>query len=253
MFTVVDRVLLRPVPYGDPNNLVILNETDGAGSFGVPWRDIEEWQAQAHSFTAIAFAAPMNGRNYLEGRDAAQQVDAERVTTNLFDVLGVHPSLGRGFIPAAPSFAADSNSGSVILSDTAWREVFAADPSVLGRSVKINNQTFTVTGVMPRGFAYPAGIQNSPANLGRAATRRQRQGSQLPILALHRHRAAPQGVSLASATAEMTLIQKRLGQQYTDAMLRHDHPAPRRSLRRLAGTPIYAKPSSHCLPRPLCG
>ena len=167
MFTVVDRVLLRPVPYRDARSLVTLKETDGSpGAWKTPWRDIEQWQAQTRSFSAFAFSAQMNGRNYLEGRDAAQEVDAQRVSANLFQVLGVQPAFGHSFIPGAPGFAADANAGTIVLSDAAWRQVFAADRNVLGRTVKINNQTYTVTGVMPPCLSLSGRHRKCPAGLG---------------------------------------------------------------------------------------
>jgi hypothetical protein len=100
MFTVVDHVLLRPTRYPDAGRLVALEETNSAAttySWPAPWLDIEQWRAQGRSFSAIEFSARLPGRNYLNGDVAAPQVDGERVSPNLFRMLGVHPALGRDF------------------------------------------------------------------------------------------------------------------------------------------------------------
>jgi predicted permease len=225
MFTVVDHVLLRPVPYRDPGSLVTLQETDGSRDFAAsaPWRDIEQWRAQAHCFDTIAFSAGLTGRNYLEGPDAAQEVLGERVSSNLFDALGVQPSLGRGFLPMSPSFAADKNAGTIVLSDAVWREVFAADREILGKKVKMNNDSYIVSGVMPAGFRYPAGVAKVPQvwipiELGNDDKGRDAKATQYTVVGRLRS-----GVPISSASAELALVQKRNAGLYTDSFVRKDH------------------------------
>jgi predicted permease len=221
MFTVVDHVLLRPTPYRVAGKLVAIEETDGSDySWQVPWLDIAEWRAQSRSFDQIEFAARLNGRNYLNGEAAALQVDAQRVSGGLFQMLGIQPSLGRDFDPHAP----ESNAGTIVLSDAIWKEVFGSDRRILGKTVKINNDSYTVAGIMPPGFRYPAGSGASPQvwlpiqlndddKGGRAF-----KAMQYNVLA----RLRP-GVTLAGAGAEMALIQKRVAAEYTDTDLRKDH------------------------------
>jgi predicted permease len=224
MFTVVDHVLLRPLPYRDAGRLVVLEETNGSPeTWPTPWRDIEQWQAQSHSFSDIAFSSGLTGRNYLEGASAAQEVQAERVSSNLFTLLGVQPVLGHGFFPAIPSFAADKNAGSIVLSDTLWREVFNANPNIIGRTVKINNVSYTVAGVMPASFRYPVGTLNVPQawipiELSSDDKGRDFKAMQYTVLGRLRD-----GVSLTIAAAEIALIQNRNAAQYADEILRHDH------------------------------
>jgi hypothetical protein len=107
MFTIVDHVLLRPVPYRDPDRLVVISESDGKGAAAwlAPWLDIEEWMKQSRSFEQIAFSTGMFGRNYLEGRTAALKIQGQQISPNLFGVLGVQPVLyGRRPSAAIPGF-----------------------------------------------------------------------------------------------------------------------------------------------------
>lgn len=223
MFTVVDHVLLRPLPYRDANRLVMIQETDGtARNWEAPWIDIEEWKAQSHSFSQIEAGGKMTGRNFLIGPQAALEVDRERVSPGLFGMLGARPALGRGFGNA--DVRSGKNEGAVILSDAVWNEAFASDRGVIGRSVRINDSTYTVAGVMPAGFRYPAGIgfvpqvwvaiQLSSDEAARASVKA------MEFTAMARLRP---GVSVEQARAEMLLTQKRIATEYTDDVLRHDH------------------------------
>ena len=222
MFTVVDHVLLRPVPYRDAGHLVTIQETDGsARNWQAPWVDIEQWRAQSRSLSQIEFSCKMMGRNFLEGPDAALEVDGERVSPGLFGMLGVSPALGSGFVNA--DVRSGKNAGAVMLSDAVWREVFARDRGILGKAVRINNDTYTVAGVMPPGFSFPAGISQAPqiwvpAQLSDVERTRAFKAMQFTAMA----RLRP-GATVESARAEMMLVQKRLAAQYTDDVLRHDH------------------------------
>jgi len=223
MFTVVDHVMLRPVPYRDADRLVLIQETDGtARNWESPWLDIEQWRAQSHSFSQIEAAGKMTGRNFLMGPQAALEIDAERVSPGLFGMLGVKPALGSGFVNA--DVRSGKNAGAVILSDAVWKEVFAADRGVMGRSVRINDATYTVAGVMPPAFRYPGGIELAPQVWvaielsGEEKARVSYKAMQFNALA----RLLP-GVSVEQARAEMLLVQKRVSADYTDDVLRHDH------------------------------
>lgn len=225
MFTVVDHVLLRPLPYRDAGRLAVFEESDGSpGDWHTPWRDIEQWKAQSRSFTDIAFSTDLNGRNYLEASDVAQEVHATQISSNLFSLLGVEPALGHGFFLTQPTFAPDKNAGTIILSDALWRQVFNADRNILGKNVKINNVSYSVAGVMPASFRYPVdSLPNPqvwiPIELGDDdKSRSSFKGIQYTPIGRLRD-----GVALRSAAAELALIQKRNAAQYTDDALRHDH------------------------------
>ena len=223
MFTVVDHVLLQPVPYRDPGRLVQIQETDRKTlERGAPWLDIEQWMNQSHSFSEVAMSAPLGGRNYLEGQDSAWEVSGQQVTANLFHVIGVEPQLGRGFVAERPSFTAGNNTGTIVLSDALWREAFGENRSIVGRAIRIDGKSYTVVGVMPRGFTYPAGAFDNrrtqvwiPISLGERDRSRDKNPETYTVLA----RLRPQ-VTLDKARAEMTLIQKRVAAEYSNPDMR---------------------------------
>jgi predicted permease len=225
MFTVVDHVLLRPTRYPDASRLVAIEETDATTttySRPAPWMDIEQWRAQTQSFSGIEFSARLAGRNYLNGEAGALQVDGERVSGSLFRMLGVRPALGRDFDQAVSPSA--GNTGTIVLSDAIWKEVFARNRGILGKVVKINNDSYTVVGVMPPGFQYPAGAAATPQVwlpiqlTADDKAGRNLQAIQFTVLARMRP-----GASIATASAEMSLLQKRIAPQYTDPEMRKDH------------------------------
>jgi predicted permease len=236
MFTVVDHVLLRPTMYRDAGRLVALQETNGTSTtftWPAPWLDIADWRAQSRSFSEIAYSSNVArrftlGRSYLVGQSTALEVGAQRVSANLFTTLGVQPELGRGFSDQTESATANANAGEIVLSDAIWRQVFGGDRNILGKAVRINDTTYTVAGVMPPGFRYPVSDASAPQVWvsdqlsSDDMSGRQFKALQFTVLA----RLRP-GVSVASAQAEMTLIQKRVAAEYTDETLRKDHSAIR--------------------------
>jgi len=229
MFTVVDHVLLRPLPYKDAGRLVLLEEggPDAKIFFFAPWADIEQWKSQSRSFEDIAFSSGLEGRTYLEGKSAAVQVDANAVSSNLFELLGATPALGHGFLVEPPSFAAGKNTGTIILSDTIWREAFGGDKGIVGRVVRVNDTPYAVVGVMPPGFRYPEGTSAVSGQVWTAIRlgpkdRERNFDSDYGVIARLRR-----GVSVQTATAEMATIQKRVAVQYTDAEQRVDHSVVR--------------------------
>ncbi len=148
IFSVLNAVLLRPLPYADPDRLVVLGEraSDGApGNTGyVTWLD---WRERTHSFEQLALVRSYTPTLLLEQRPA--RIDAMRVSANFFHTLGVAPAIGRDFTAAE-----DTPAGwqVVILSDGLWRRRFDADPAVIGRLITLNGGAFTVIGVMPASF-----------------------------------------------------------------------------------------------------
>ncbi len=227
MFTVVDHELLRPLPYRDAGRLVVIQEHGAKerGSWGTPWLDIEQWMAQSRAFSQIAFYRGMSGRNFLEGSGGgAMQIGGTEVSPNLFATLGAEPSLGRDFLQEPVGFGASKNAGTVILSDAAWKEAYGADAAIVGKSVRINDKSYIVVGVMPPGFEYPFGSIRFGVSSPQVWTtitlgeRDKKRGSTYTVIA----RLRP-GVSVEEADAEISTIQKRIAPAYTDAALREQH------------------------------
>jgi len=153
MFTVVESVLLRPLPYRHANQLVYIGPADSK-SFGATsylnYRDIRD-QTQRMS----AVGGYSEDVSVVEGKDGSVSVVAPRMTSNLFSMLGAQPIVGRTFT------AAEGESGGpqvVLLSEGLWRQSFDADPGIVGRSVKVGGIDRTVVGVLPASFRFPDSI-----------------------------------------------------------------------------------------------
>src|ERR1700691_5865055 len=146
IFSVVNAVLLRPLPYPQPQEIVTLNETiigkKWQGSVSGP--NFLDWHAQNQSFSALA-AYYTNGFN-LTGTGEAQRISSAYITPDFFNIFGVTPDLGRMFLPG--EFKA-GGSNVVIIGGGLWRRVFGGDPGILGKSVTLSGQSFTVGGVVP--------------------------------------------------------------------------------------------------------
>ena len=138
IFSVVNAVLLRPLPYADPDRLVTTR-----GSLA----DLRDLQRSNQAFEEMAFWAS-NLYNLKIGADS-QQIRAGQVTRNLLPLVGVQPVLGRNFT------AEDDLQDTVILSDALWRSRFAGDPRVVGKTVDLSGTTFTIIGVAPAWFRFP--------------------------------------------------------------------------------------------------
>jgi predicted permease len=225
MFTVVDSVLLRPLPYADAGRLVLLHEGDrtGRAMWDVPWLDVDEWTRRSRSFDEMAFAGSLGGRNYIEGNATAVQMQGITASSNLFDVLKAQPGMGRVFDPEPPSMAIGKNAGKVVLSYPVWQAAFGGDTGVVGKVAHVNGKPYTVIGVMPRGFFFPRIDPNTaqvwlPAQLGESDKERSYNSANYEVVGRLR-----KGVTLEAAQAEMDAIQKTIAPEYTDEDLRKDH------------------------------
>lgn len=154
MFSVVDQVLLRPLPFDHPAQLVAISEAsydkDAATSGGgISLPDAQDWQARSHTLQSVGY---YTFQMPIVGGIANPHSEPQLLTsTNFLSMLGVQPALGRGF-------AANENSGGashvVILGAQAWHTLFDGDPKIVGRVVPLNGTPHTVIGVMPEGFRF---------------------------------------------------------------------------------------------------
>jgi putative ABC transport system permease protein len=210
IFSVVDAVLIRPLPYADPDRVVLVWEENLAAN--VPRNtpapgNYAEWIRMSRSFSGLA--ATRGGSASLTGDGAPEQIRGRRVTPNFFDVLGVKPAIGRTFTDEENRTTAPV----VVISDGLWQRRYGGDPSIVGRTILMNDNRYEIIGVMPRGFVfrdreidYWSPIAMTPAV---AAAR----GSHfLNVVG----RLAP-GVTLAVASDDMRRVAATLQQQYPDS------------------------------------
>ena len=148
IFSVLNAVLLRPLPYADPGRLVMIGESGSAGAVGnVGYTTFLDWRERSRAFEEMALVRSWTPTLLANGQP--ERVNGLRVSANFFHMLGVAPALGRGFTAAE-----DTPAGwhVVLLSDGAWRRTFGGDPAAIGRIVEMNGVPFTVIGVMPASF-----------------------------------------------------------------------------------------------------
>jgi len=221
IFSVVNAVLLRPLPFPDPESLMAVFETDTQrgllrGSHSYP--NFMDLRAQNSVFEYIS---TYRGGDYvMTGRGEPVRLQASVVTADLFPLLRVKPMLGRTFLPEEDK---PSESGRVaVLSHQLFQSRFNADPSILNQAITLEGIRFTVVGVMPPGFEFP--IQNEPVDFwttiagdasGKDPVTTQRGAHFLSVIG----RLKP-GVTSDQAQAEVTTIAARLEQQYPDTNTR---------------------------------
>jgi len=148
IFSVLNAVLLRPLPYADPDRLVLLGERGPTGfPNNVGYTTFLDWRDRTRGFEELTLIRSWNPTLIVNGQ--AERVSGMRVAANFFRTLGVQPAIGRDFTPTD-----DTPAGSqvVILSDGEWRRTFAADPGIVGRPITMNGLPFTIIGVMPPTF-----------------------------------------------------------------------------------------------------
>jgi putative ABC transport system permease protein len=154
IFTIIESVLLRPLPYAHADRLVFIGPAGDKPGFGATsWLNYRDVAAQSK---LLEYAAGYSEDvSVVEGKDGSQSVVAPRVTANLFSMLGAHPLLGRRFTDA------EGQSGGppvALLSEGLWRQTFGAERAIVGKVVKIGGTPHTVIGVMPSSFHFPEGM-----------------------------------------------------------------------------------------------
>ncbi len=215
MFTVLEATLVRPLPYLRPGNLVTLSVRDTAGKPSFAYlADILAWRDRSHTTTDVAYFD--FDPSYLGSSTdllQAQRVMAVSASANLFSTLGTGPALGRAFLPSEQLLG---SAPVAVLSDTIWRTQFHADPSLLGKTVRLNDIPTTVIGIMPRGFVFPADqpaeqIWTPVALDPKTLARKLFESPSFNAVA----RLAP-GSTSASVATELSTVQHSLLPIYTD-------------------------------------
>ena len=156
IFSVVDTVVLRPLAYRNPKQLLVVHEviptlSHLGGAFSpVNAMHFREWRNVSRAFEQMSLVGIMSVN--LTGTGEPERLQAARVSSNLFATLGVEPQLGRSFLEEEDQPGRDRV---VVLNDALWRRRFAADPAVIGRAITLDGQSYEVVGVMPADFRFP--------------------------------------------------------------------------------------------------
>jgi putative ABC transport system permease protein len=151
IFTVVNAVLLRPLPYAQPDRVVALFEVDPRGrDTGVSVANFEDWRQRMTTITGISLVGAQTAN--LTGVPEPDRLRAGFTTSAFFEMLGVQPTIGRAFVAGEDRPGAHRTA---ILTHRTWQNRFGADPSIVGRSLTLNNEPFEIIGVLPRTFEFP--------------------------------------------------------------------------------------------------
>src|SRR5437773_9358960 len=208
IFSVVDTVAIRLLPFRDPGRLISLRTThqaNGVDRGGASFLDVRDWKARTRVLSDIA---TVTGRSLtLSDREEPERVNGATVTWNMFPMIGVQPILGRQIrqeedTPGGPRV--------VLLSHGVWQRRYAGDPSVIGRTITINGNPHTIIGVMPPKFQFPERAQlwipQTPVEYANPRTKRN-----LAVMA----RLEP-GASIDDARRDITAIAEQLSREQPD-------------------------------------
>ncbi len=209
IFSIIYAVLLRPLPYQNPGQLVRLYETEAApGNYPFTGPDFLDWKTQNHSFqdmTLISWSHSMN----LSGQGEPDHVMGVPTESNFFSLLGARPLLGRTWAQGEDESGHDH---ALVLGYGLWQSHFGGDSKIVGRDVELNGEKYSVIGVMPAGFHFPPEAQLWVPQDMDSKSLGPRGRHQFRVYG----RLKP-GVSLQQAQSEMSVIASRLEQQYPDS------------------------------------
>ena len=216
IFSVVNAVLLQPLPFDQPDHLVQLYHVPPQASFpGIPLFSVSpanflDWRSQAHSFEGMS--AYGFGRYTLTGTGHPEAIRTVAASHGFFPILHAEPLLGRVFLESEDQ---PGHEHEVILSYELWRTRFGANPAIVGNNIELNNEAYTVIGVMRPGFGFP--ISSNPANAPQMWKPLAWTAQERAVRDNHNYRAIARlkpGISLQQAKAELDTISDRLAQQY---------------------------------------
>jgi predicted permease len=208
MFSVVDQVLLRAMPFSRADEVAqMASRTESGGFAPTSLPDIRDWQARSHSFQQIAYFTEQIPT--LGGTDNPRLVPQMVASANLFELLEARPMMGRTFVPADGEVG---HTAVAVLSAALWREMFHGDRGILERTVSVNGVPYTVIGVMPEGFAFPANTGDSAiwTPLPFKDTQMEDRGSAF-LSVIGRMRP---GVEIEDVRKEMNSIHEQLKKEY---------------------------------------
>ena len=210
VFTLVNAVLLRSLPFDEPERIMWLNTRDAQSrDFGVSEPDFEDWRRATRTFSGISLAQ-MGPVNFSADERTSDQYEGVYISANGFSLIGTQPVIGRGFSaeddrPGAPAV--------VLLSYTVWQSRYGGDRSIIGRTIRANSEPATIVGVMPPGMQFPF---NSEVwlPLAQRPTAQTRAGRAGRLLMAYGRLA--DGMTIEQARSEMSGISEQLAAQFPD-------------------------------------
>jgi len=225
IFSVVNAVLLKPLPFPEPDQLIALGNIDtrekGQTDLNaLSYPDFFDFRDQNRTLANVAVYRDQSFA--LTSDEGATTLPGLKVSAEFFDVLGIKPKMGRAFVREDEQAGGGAGGFKVVISDDFWKKHFGADPNVIGRTITLDRRPYTVIGVMPDGFQFP--IQNDPIDfyVSTAEDAANADGSQPPTTERGSHRLHPvarlkTGANIAQAQSDLSTIAQMLAKQYPDS------------------------------------
>ncbi len=210
IFSLVNAVLLKPLPFPGGERLVTVNNTNpgrGQRVARTSLPDFSDFRAQAKSFEALE-AFTLGSVTISEQANPPERYSGARMSAGMFEMLRVKPALGRLFTEAEARYGATDV---LLIGYSVWRDRYAKDPAILGRNVRVNGDPFTIIGVMPEGLKFPMD-ENLWLPLKPTPQLERRDDRRLMLIGIRR-----KGVNLAEAHADLDVIARRLEREYPDS------------------------------------
>ncbi|HKS42401.1 MAG TPA: ABC transporter permease [Blastocatellia bacterium] len=207
IFSVVNSVLLRPLPYKDVDRILTVWESDtktGKKEDGASPANFLDWRDQNQVFDQLATAEPYG--HTLTGSTEPERFRSWLVSEGFFDILKVAPLYGRTFLPEEHQAG---NNRVIIMGEALWRQRFGADPNIVGQSLLLNGQPHTLVGIMPASVEIPSGRMMWSPMVFQASHKQDRGSAYFKVIGRLKD-----GVTREQAQQEMTAIQSRLAEQY---------------------------------------
>jgi len=208
LFTIVRSVLLKPLPFKDPNRLVMLSGQTGKDKYNiVAAGDFYDWQQHTHGFEQMAIWRWSGYSITDDKKELPEELNSVTASWNIFSTLGVQPALGRSFSPDDDSASATKTA---IITWSLFEHRFNGDPSILGKTIRLNDRPFTVIGVLPKWFGYPDPMIQlwTPFHIDNSAENLRSHFSHMGIVVA---RLKP-SVSVEQATQEANALQYQIHQ-----------------------------------------
>jgi putative ABC transport system permease protein len=209
VFNLIDRLILRPFPFLDPDRIMLLAETGKGLDFkkeSVSPANFRDWRDRTTTMTSLSATQWWDAN--LTDRGNPERVQGAQVSAGFFDALGMHPALGRGFVLDDETFGRHRI---VVISDLLWERRFQRDPTAIGRRMMVDGEPYTIVGVAPQRFSFPDGAMIWAPLSFDPKTPPPRNRHYLTVVG----RLKP-GRTLEDASSEMNLIAARLAQEYPD-------------------------------------
>ena len=211
VFTLVNAVLLRGLPFNRPDRIMWIDTHDTRGrTFGVSLQDFEDWRRTNRSFAGMTLV--QSGSLSISGDDRVpESYPGGYISANAFDLVGVQPIVGRGFQPADDEAGAPAVA---LISGDIWKSRYGSDPSVIGKAIRVNALPVTLIGIMPPGLKWPFQheVWVPMSQLPPVLRNRGRQGRGYVV-----YGRLADGVTLEQSRSEMTNISAQLAQQYQNS------------------------------------